>query len=63
MDNKHTQDGRDDAKVDINDFSEVEYLHQQWKQFSHEDIRKAIEQYGPLRKNIEEYLGKHAAAE
>ena len=53
----------DDAKVDINKSSEVEELHQQWKQFSHEDIKKAIEEYGPSKKKIEDYLKGHAAAE
>lgn len=62
MDNKDTQDGRDRSKVDSNDHSEIEYLHQQWKQFTHEEIVQAIKTYGPYRKDIEAHLG-HASEE
>ena len=62
MDNKDKQDGRDRSKVDINDRSEVEYLHQQWKQFTHEEIVHAIKQYGPNRKDIEAHLS-HSSEE
>ena len=62
MDNKNISDGRDKAKVDINDHFEVEYLHQQWKQFTHAQIKEAIEKYGPERKNIEDFLNKRSGS-
>ena len=52
------QDGRDDSKVDINDKSEVEYLHQQHPSYTHQEILDIIKQYDPLRKNIEAHLKK-----
>jgi uncharacterized protein (DUF433 family) len=55
-DNKKKQDGRDRVKVDLNDPSEVEYLHQQFPNKTHEQIKTAIKYAGPLRKDIERYL-------
>ena len=55
-DNKNTQDGRDRARVDSKDASEVEYLHSQFPEKSHEEIKIAIEKFGPVRKDIEEKL-------
>lgn len=57
-DNKKNTDGRDDVKVDLNDPSEVEYLHSQHPKNTHEEIKEAIKKYGPYRKNIEENLKK-----
>ncbi len=57
-DNKQSRDGRDRSKVDSSDKSEVEYLHQQHPQHSHEQIVEAIKKYGPLRKDIEAHLKK-----
>src|SRR4051812_44334605 len=37
-DNKTIRDGRDRSKIDINDASEVEFVHQQFPHLSHEDI-------------------------
>lgn len=59
-DDKNLHDGRDSAKVDVNDRNEVEALHQQWKQFSHAQIVEAIKKYGPERKDIELYLNSQA---
>ncbi len=59
-DDKNLHDGWDSAKVDVNDRNEVEALHQQWKQFSHEQIVEAIKKYGPERKDIELYLSNQA---
>ncbi|MFT4155170.1 DUF3606 domain-containing protein [Parafilimonas sp.] len=56
MDNKNRQDNRDRNKVDSNDPSEVEYLHRQHKQYSHEQIVDAIKKYGPYREDIEKHL-------
>ena len=63
MDNKDKQDGRDGSNVDGNDASEVEYLHQQWKQFTHEEIVHAIKEYGPNRTDIEKYLAHQSEEE
>jgi hypothetical protein len=57
-DNKTKQGKQDDIRVDINDSSEVEYLHRQFPGKSHDEIKKAIREKGPLRKNIEEYLSR-----
>lgn len=49
--------GRQDAvRVDINDKSEVEYLHQQFPNKSHEEVVDAIRRYGPMREDIEKEL-------
>ena len=45
-----------DIRVDANDPSEVEYLHQQFPQKTHEEIKEAIAAAGPLRVDIVEYL-------
>ena len=57
-DNKNKQDGRDGARVDSKDKSEVEYLHRQYPNHTHQQIVEAIEKYGPLRKDIEAHLKK-----
>ena len=57
-DNKAKQDCRDDARVDANDKSEVEYFHRQHPSYTHEEILEAIRKYGPLRKDIEAKLRK-----
>ena len=51
-DNKQNVGKQDDIRVDLNDPSEVEYLHQQYPDKSHAEIKAAIEKYGPLRKDI-----------
>ena len=55
-DNKDKQGKQDASRVDINDGSEVEYLHRQFPNKSHDEIKKAIKEKGPMRKEIEEYL-------
>ena len=57
-DNKQKIGKQDDIRVDSNDASEVEYLHRQFPNKSHEEIKKAIKEKGPLRKDIIEYLNK-----
>jgi hypothetical protein len=57
-DNKQKTGTQDDTRVDINDPSEVEYLHRQFPNKSHEQIKDAVKSAGPLRKDIEEYLNK-----
>jgi hypothetical protein len=55
-DNKQNTGKQDDIRVDKNDPSEVEYLHQQFPDKSHEQIKEAIEKAGPLRADIMAYL-------
>lgn len=55
-DNKKNIGKQDDIRVDSNDASEVEYLHQQFPNKSHEEIKEAIKTAGPLRVNIVAYL-------
>jgi hypothetical protein len=47
---------QDDIRVDANDASEVEYLHQQFPKLSHEQIKSAIKTKGPFRTNIIAHL-------
>lgn len=56
-DDKKNTGKQDDIRVDANDPSEVEYLHSRFPERTHEEIKEAIRNYGPLRKNIEEQLG------
>jgi hypothetical protein len=53
MSDDKTNVGRqDDLRVDINDKSEVEYLHSQFPNKSHEEVVDAIRRYGPMREDI-----------
>ena len=52
MDDKTNRGRQDDLRVDINDKSEVEYLHSQFPKKSHEEIVDAIRRYGPMREDI-----------
>lgn len=49
---------QDDIRVDLNDPSEVEYLHSKFPNKTHEEIKQAIEKYGPMRADIEKALNK-----
>ena len=51
-DDKTNRGRQDDLRVDINDKSEVEYLHSQFPNKSHEEVVDAIRRYGPMRENI-----------
>lgn len=55
-DNKRNLGKRDDIRVDLNDPGEVEYVHSKFPDRTHEEIRKAIKNYGPMRENIERHL-------
>ena len=54
-DNKNLQDGRDRAKVAGNEEYEVTYLAQKLK-VSAEEVRRAIQEVGNNRENLEAYL-------
>ena len=55
-DNKDSRDGRDRSRVDSNDPSEVEYVHQQFPNLSHEQVVEAIKSQGPSRDAIYAFL-------
>ena len=55
-DDKTKQSKGDDIRVDINDPSEVEYLHRQFPNKEHSEIVEAIKAAGPLREKIVNYL-------
>lgn len=57
-DNKQNTGKQDDIRVDSNDPSEVEYLHGKFPDKSHEEIKKAIKEKGPFRKDIIAFLEK-----
>ena len=55
-DNKNITDKRDKVKIDINDTSEVEYVHQQFPRLAHSQIVEAIKEKGPSREAVMNYL-------
>ncbi len=57
-DDKQNTGKQDDIRVDINDPSEVEYVHQKFPDKTHEQVLEAIRTYGPMRKDIEEALSR-----
>lgn len=57
-DDKKNVGKQDDIRVDANDPSEVEYLHQQFPNKTHQEIKEAVVQAGPMRADIIAYLQK-----
>jgi hypothetical protein len=55
-DNKQNVGRQDDIRVDINDKSEVEYIHQQFPNKDHQEIVEAIRSAGPMRSDVMDYL-------
>ena len=55
-DNKQNNDGRDSAKIDRNDASEVEYVHQQFPNLTHQQVVDAVNEKGPSREAVMNYL-------
>ena len=55
-DDKKNTGRQDDIRVDLNDPSEVEYLHTKFPKKSHEEIVQAIKSAGPMREKIIQYL-------
>jgi hypothetical protein len=51
-DNKQNTGKQDDIRVDSNDPNEVEYLHRQFPGKTHDEIKQAIKDHGPMRENI-----------
>jgi len=62
MDNKSKQDGRDDAKVDLNDASEVAYAAKEAGVSAEEYKRLAKESGSSSRSAITEYIAKSNAS-
>ena len=56
MDNKKMTDKGDSSKIDINDPSEVEFVHQQFPALEHAQIVKAIRVKGPSKTAVVGYL-------
>ena len=59
MDDKTNRGNKQDAiRVDANDPSEVEYLHSQHPDKTHQEVLAAVKKYGPMRNDIEAHLGR-----
>lgn len=58
-DDKKNVGKQDDIRVDSQDPSEVEYLHQQFPAKTHQEIKDAIKRAGPMRQDIIDYLKGH----
>ncbi len=57
-DNKNMAGKQDDIRVDANDPNEVEYLHRQFPNLTHDQVKEAIKAKGPMRTDIVAYLQK-----
>jgi hypothetical protein len=55
-DNKSMTGTQDKMRVDANDKSEIEYVHQQFPHLKHAQVLEAIKTKGPMRKDIMNYL-------
>ena len=55
-DNKNIVSQQDRIRIDINDPSEVEYVHSQFPELEHQQVVDAIKEKGPVRKDVVEYL-------
>jgi hypothetical protein len=57
-DNKTKKGQRDATRVDSMDPNEVEYLHRQFPEKTHEEIKEAIRAAGPMRADVISRLKK-----
>jgi hypothetical protein len=55
-DDKSKRGQQDRSRVSGSEKYEVEDLHKKYPQFSHEEIKTAIEKAGPSREEVEKYL-------
>ncbi len=55
-DDKNSTGRQDAIRVDSNDPSEVEYLHSQHPDNTHQEVVDAVKKYGPIRADIEKHL-------
>jgi hypothetical protein len=51
-DNKDFRGSQDRDRVDSQDSNEVEYIHRQFPELSHEEVLNVIKQNGPMRENV-----------
>ena len=49
---------KDRSMIDVNDPTEVEYVHHQFPWISSNEIREVIKQHGPDRDAVEAALGR-----
>jgi uncharacterized protein (DUF433 family) len=57
-DNKQNTGKQDRIRIDVNDSNEVEYVHRQFPELTHEQILDAIRKAGPMREDVMDYLKK-----
>lgn len=55
-DSKQNVGVQDRIRIDANDKSEVEYVHQQFPWMTHEQVQKAIKEKGPYREDVIKFL-------
>jgi hypothetical protein len=55
-DSKQNVGQQDRLRVDVNDPSEVEFVHQEYPKLSHAQVLEAICEKGPMRKDVYQYL-------
>lgn len=55
-DNKDNVGKQDRIRVNSQDPSEVEYVHQQFPSLTHQEVLEAIKRAGPFREEIMKYL-------
>jgi hypothetical protein len=55
-DNKQNAGKQDDIRVDRNNATEVDQLHQQYPTLTPEEVKEAIKVKGPLREDILKFL-------
>lgn len=59
-DNKQSVGTQDRIRIDANDKSEVEYVHQQFPSLSHQEVLDAIKEKGPYRDDVMKFLQQKA---
>ncbi len=57
-DNKNITSIEDRIRIDVNDPSEVEYVHSLFPEPEHVQIVEAIKEIGPMRKDVMAHLKK-----
>lgn len=62
MKDKNVLDKRDRNKIDMNDSSEVEYVHSKFPHLKNEQVYEAIISRGPSRPAVMDYLKKQSFA-
>jgi hypothetical protein len=55
-DSKQNVGQQDRLRIDLNDPSEIEYVHRQFPELKHEQVVEAIREKGPMREDVINYL-------